>query len=63
MQTALAPIEIVRRARERVGEPWRLLSSNCEHFVRTVLGQPKESRQVQLTLFALALYAFLRGKA
>mgnify|MGYP003669203508 CR=1 FL=1 len=45
------------RALSRIGEPWRPLSSNCEHFVRKVYGLREESPQAMGVMIfgALAL--------
>lgn len=45
-QAALAPHEVINRARSKLGERWRLLDENCEHFVRWALGLKKTSEQV-----------------
>lgn len=44
--------EVVYRARQRMGEEWRLMRSNCEHFVRWAHGLYEESPQVAGALMA-----------
>lgn len=38
---------VLARAFSRLGHPWRLADSNCEHFVRWAHGVPAESPQVR----------------
>nr|VFK27393.1 MAG: Lecithin retinol acyltransferase [Candidatus Kentron sp. MB]VFK30287.1 MAG: Lecithin retinol acyltransferase [Candidatus Kentron sp. MB]VFK74290.1 MAG: Lecithin retinol acyltransferase [Candidatus Kentron sp. MB] len=50
----------VERAKRYLGQPYRLFSNNCEHFVRTVSGLVKESPQIQkYSTLALGGSAFL----
>ena len=51
-----SPKEIVVRAKERLGRPYRLLSRNCEHFVTDILFGKPQSKQVAL---AAAIGGFL----
>lgn len=53
---------LLLRARSRVGEPWRLLTWNCEHFVRWCYGVRVESPQLQLA-GALLLVGAVAAKA
>ncbi len=43
----LDPQQVLGRARSRLGQQWRLLFGNCEHFVRWAHGLPEESPQLQ----------------
>lgn len=43
-----SPNEIVVRAKEGLGRPYRLLSRNCEHFVTDILFGKPQSKQVAL---------------
>lgn len=53
----LHPLEVERRALERVGKQYRLLSYNCEHFVRDVHGLAPASPQLTAALLSLGLVA------
>jgi hypothetical protein len=50
--------QTVQNAYSKLGEPYRLLDSNCEHFVRSCQGLPPQSQQL-----AIALCAALGGAA
>ena len=46
-----SPLEIVRRARSRIGEnDYRLLTNNCEHFCNWCLNGVSHSAQVERPL-------------
>jgi hypothetical protein len=45
----LAPTDVLLRARARIGEQYRMLRANCEHFVSGVHGLASESPQLQST--------------
>jgi hypothetical protein len=45
----LPPGEVLRRARARLGEPYRMLRANCEHFVTGVHGLEPTSSQLRST--------------
>ena len=56
----LTRAEVVRRARSQLGQPYGLLTNNCEHLVSFALGRTRESPQAQravavalVTLFAI----------
>ncbi len=58
----ISPAQVVERARAQIGRRrYNLLTSNCEHFVRDMLGLPARSRQlsaaagVGITALLLAL--------
>ena len=59
------PDEVLRRARSRLGEKYRLLKNNCEHFVSGVHGleptSPQLRSSVGLTVTALATVAVIGG--
>lgn len=55
----LSSQEVVRRARKRIGDPWRLFGDNCEHFVREVQGLLRESPQVAAGIAATAFFGLL----
>lgn len=38
---------VLRDARGRIGQEWRLFSSNCEHFVRECMGYVRRSPQLR----------------
>ena len=42
----LAPADVIRRARSKIGTKWNLLKNNCEHFVHEIHGQSKKSPQL-----------------
>lgn len=44
---SLAPAEVLRRGRARVGERYRTLTANCEHYATGVHGLPPESAQLR----------------
>lgn len=49
-------------ARQYIGQKYNLFSENCEHFVRKVTGNKKESVQVQKNIiFCLGALAFLKS--
>jgi len=41
------PLEVVRRARRLIGNPYRALTANCEHFVSGVHGMQPSSPQLR----------------
>ena len=43
----LPPLEVVGNARAQIGQPYRLLSNNCEHLVREAHQLKRESPQLQ----------------
>ncbi|GAK32146.1 hypothetical protein JCM17846_03850 [Iodidimonas nitroreducens] len=49
----LPPYEIVQRARQRIGRPYRLFLQNCEHFVTEVCGVEPRSPQIKGLIFVL----------
>ena len=55
----LSSQEVVRRARQRIGDPWRLFGDNCEHFVREVQGLLRESPQVAAGVLKTAFVGLL----
>lgn len=51
----VSAVESLRRAEALTGKPYDLLTANCEHAARWVMGHPRESRQVRdYVLLALA---------
>ncbi|WP_461536593.1 lecithin retinol acyltransferase family protein [Spongorhabdus nitratireducens] len=46
------PDNAVRQAKKLLGTRYRVMSENCEHFVRHVHGLNKESRQIQQYVLA-----------
>lgn len=48
LESSLGPKEIIRRARAAVGQRrYNLITHNCEHFVREMLGLPARSQQIE----------------
>ncbi len=61
------PYEVIARARSQLGKTYKLISWNCEHFIRWVHGQKVESPQLQAAaivggLSLLALLYFKKNK-
>lgn len=54
----LSPLEVIERAREKIGEPYDLFRNNCEHFVTWVHGLEVRSPQVAKALIAASVIAF-----
>lgn len=53
LQSSLTPEEIVRRARAEVEQRrYNLITRNCEHFVREMLGLPARSLQIETAVSA-----------
>jgi len=48
-------LAVVARARARLGQPWSLISFNCEHFVEYACGRPVRSAQLQYGAMAAML--------
>lgn len=46
----LSPVEVLRRARSLIGTKWKLLSWNCEHFVRWAHGLKPTSPQLVISI-------------
>lgn len=44
----LDPEEVLERARERLGQPYRFWKSNCEHLVWAAHGLPPDSPQLRM---------------
>lgn len=57
----LPPHEVLARARAKLGSPYSILTSNCEHFVRFVHGIEPESPQIQLAVAGAILLGLLIG--
>ena len=51
----LPPNEVIQRARDRIGSPYRLLDGNCEHLVAHAHGLEPRSPQLAVTLLLLVV--------
>lgn len=51
----LPPEQVIARARMKLGQPYDLFGSNCEHFVAYCHGLPKQSPQLQTALLAVVV--------
>ena len=51
----LHPHDVLSRARAKLGAPYSLFTSNCEHFVRFAHGLREESPQVQFLIGFLVI--------
>lgn len=51
----------ISNARQLLDKPYRLIFSNCEHFVRHVYGLPAESPQVENKVLGAAEFALISG--
>ena len=61
--TAYSPQEIVVRAKEKIGKPYRLLTQNCEHFVTEILRGNPTSKQLAIGgLMITGILIFLSRK-
>lgn len=53
---SLNPIQIISRARSRLGESYNLIKWNCEHFIRWATGlEPKSPQVRRATLMTIAI--------
>lgn len=61
---SLTGMEVVRRARSKVGVKYQLFSLNCEHFARWCHGLKVESKQLQffVVLASIAIVALIVKK-
>lgn len=57
----LPPEEVLRRARAKLGEPYKMLSANCEHFTTGVHGLDPVSPQLQGAMTLGAVTAAVVG--
>lgn len=55
----LHPSLVIGNARRLLGTPWRLMDSNCEHFVHECFGMRPESPQLQVWTVLGGITAFL----
>ena len=65
-ESRLSNSEIIRRAEQEIGRPYRLFNHNCEHLVRKISGEREASPQVVVGTLAVAfigLFLLTRSRA
>lgn len=55
---ALSPFEVIKRARDKIGEPYDIFRNNCEHFVTSAHGLKSQSPQVARAVLVVGAIAF-----